>query len=196
MFKKTISYTNLDGLPVEDTFHFALNESEITEFGLSYGGIGGDLETYFRQIMKIEDTPALISLFKDLFCRSIGVRSEDGRRFKKSQDIIDDFMETGAYSAYFMEMMTNPEKATEFFVNVVPSSMQQPMVDELAKIDFASLKDGKLPESMLNKTYTTAELIAMDDETFSRVVGNDPTKMSQNHLVAAMQRKMAPRITQ
>lgn len=47
-----------------------------------------------------------------------GVKSEDGRRFMKSEEISRSFMESPAYEILFEELVTN-DKAAADFVNAV-----------------------------------------------------------------------------
>lgn len=179
MFNKIIEYSDFDGNPVSNEFQFNMDKAEITEFGFSHGG---DVQTYFKQVMKTEDTGALIGLFKDLLTRSVGRRSEDGRRFVKNQDIIDDFMQTGAYSAFFMDLVTHPETVSPFIVGIAPSDMREGLTEQLAKVEAGG-------DVSVDKVYTTQELIAMDQHEFDSIVGTDPLKMSQEHLMAAFNRK-------
>ena len=60
----------------------------------------------------------LIQFFEDLIKKAYGVKSEDGRRFMKSEEISRSFMESPAYEILFEELVTN-DKAAADFVNAV-----------------------------------------------------------------------------
>lgn len=126
MLKKTITYPDLDGNPVTEDFYFNLSKAEIAEMELSHEGGLGD---YLQRIVESEDGSAIISMFKEIIGKAIGRRSEDGRRFVKSEEITNDFMQTEAYSKLFMEFLTDPDAAANFIKGIVPSDMK----DELAK---------------------------------------------------------------
>lgn len=141
MLKKTITFHNLDGQPISEDFYFHLNKAEIAEMELSQkGGLSG----YVDQIVKSEDAPTLIKLFKELILKTVGRRSEDGRRFIKNQDIIDDFTQTEAYSELFMELSTNHESAIAFMKGVLPAGMES-QVEASAKTEDVKLPDDQIP---------------------------------------------------
>lgn len=138
MLKKTITYPDLDGNPVTEDFYFNLSKAEIAEMELSHkGGFSG----YLRKIIEDEDGAAIISTFNDILLMSIGRRSEDGKRFVKSDEIRDEFMQTEAYSQLFMEMVTDSSAAASFVESIVPSDMKE----ALAKGQ--PMTDVKLPEA-------------------------------------------------
>ena len=66
MIKKTIKYTDYNGREIEGDFYFHLNKAEISEMEMS---IKGGLAEMIKLIIKTEDTPALIKIFKDLILK-------------------------------------------------------------------------------------------------------------------------------
>ena len=60
----------------------------------------------------------IMEFFEDLITKAYGVKSEDGRRFMKSEEISRSFMESPAYEVLFEELVTN-DKAAADFVNAV-----------------------------------------------------------------------------
>lgn len=122
MIKKTIPFEDFNGNKLTEDFYFNLSKADIAEMELSEKG---GLTAYLQKIVAEEDGKKLVAIFKDLLTRSVGKRSEDGRRFIKNQDIIDDFVQTNAYSELFMELSTNAEQAAAFVNGVVPSSLQE-----------------------------------------------------------------------
>ena len=48
-----------------------------------------------------------MEFFEDLIKKAYGVKSEDGRRFMKSEEISRSFMESPAYEILFEELVTN-----------------------------------------------------------------------------------------
>ena len=83
---------------------------------------GGLLEI-IKRIVNAKDTPALIKLFKDVILKAYGIKSEDGKRFKKSDEIRDDFLCTEAYSEIYMELATNSDAASEFINGILPADL-------------------------------------------------------------------------
>ena len=117
MLKKTITYTDYNGNEQTETHYFDLNEVEATEMELSVeGGMSKKLEA----IAKSEDKAAMFKFFKDLVAQSYGIKSEDGRRFIKSEKITEEFTQTRAYVALMMELSRDGEKLAAFFNGVIP----------------------------------------------------------------------------
>ncbi len=117
MLKKTITYTDFNGIERTEDFYFNLTKAEIAEMELE---IPGGMTAMIERITKSQDTPSLIKLFKELILRSYGKKSDDGRRFIKNKDIVDDFKDSVAYSELFMELATNADAASAFVNGIVP----------------------------------------------------------------------------
>jgi hypothetical protein len=140
MFKKDIEYTDYNGNKRKEAFYFNLSKAELMEMELS---TSGGFQQYINRIINAQDTPQLVKLFKELILKSYGEKSDDGKRFIKSDEIRDAFSQTEAYSELFMELATNTEAATEFVNHVIPSDMAE-KVEELRKGGELIDKDGKV----------------------------------------------------
>lgn len=123
MLKKTITYTDYNGLERTENFYFNLTETEIME--MEVGTVGG-LAEMITKVVEAKDAPAIMKTFKDLLLKAYGEKSLDGKRFeKKNGQLAEAFAETEAYSILFMELVTNAEKAAEFINGIVPANLQQ-----------------------------------------------------------------------
>jgi len=121
MFKKTIKYTDFDGVERKEDFYFNLTKAELLEMQMSMdGGLKGHLE----RIVKTQSQPELIKMFKEIIMRAYGEKSPDGRRFMKNDEIRQNFECTEAYSELFMELATNSDAAAEFVNALLPSDFQ------------------------------------------------------------------------
>ena len=69
MLKKTITYTDYNGVERTEDFFFHLNEAEITEMEFS---IRGGLTEMIKKIVAAQDTPTIIQVFKDLILKAYG----------------------------------------------------------------------------------------------------------------------------
>lgn len=119
MIKKTVTYTDYDGNERTEDFYFHLNKAELMEMQLS---TTGGFENKIRQIIAAQDTPELIKIFKELILKSYGVKSPDGKRFIKSEELSTEFTQTEAYSILFMELAQNADAAAKFVNGVIPAS--------------------------------------------------------------------------
>lgn len=118
MIRKTITYIDFNDVERTENFDFHLNEVEINEMELS---TPGGWHNWVEQVVAAQELPVLVALFKDLILRSYGQKSQDGRRFEKSEAISTEFSQTGAYVKLYMELSSNAEKAAEFFNGVMPT---------------------------------------------------------------------------
>jgi len=161
MLKKTIKFIDFNGEEVSEDFYFNLNKAEIAELELSHkGGFSG----YLQQIIDSEDGSEIIATFKKILLMAVGQKSEDGRRFVKSDEITDDFLHSEAYSELFMELVTDGEKAAEFIQAIVPSDMAQKVAEgtKLTSIPAGQEAEAEIPAYILeNREPTQKELAEM-----------------------------------
>lgn len=122
MLKKTITYTDYNGVERTEDFYFNLSKAEIMEMEL---GVSGGYAEMLKSIVNANDAPTLIKIFKDLVLRAYGEKSADGKRFIKSDAISEAFSQTEAYSILFMELATNADEAAKFVNGIVPSDLSQ-----------------------------------------------------------------------
>lgn len=122
MIKKTITYTDYNDIERTEDFYFNLTEAELTEMELE---TAGGLAAKVRRIAETKDVPEIIKVFKQIIHAAYGVKTPDGRGFKKSEEIFDDFAATPAYSILFMELATDSDAASAFINGVVPPKMRE-----------------------------------------------------------------------
>ena len=118
MLKKTIAYTDYNGVERTEDFYFNLTKAELMEMEMS---TTGGLAEMIDRIVKAQDGPAIIKVFKDLVLKAYGEKSPDGKRFVKSDEIAIAFAQTEAYSQLFMELATDPDAAAAFVNGIVPA---------------------------------------------------------------------------
>ena len=121
MLKKTIKYTDYNGLEREEDFYFNLTKAEIME--MEMGTVGG-MSEMIQKIVSTKDAPAIIKIFKELVLKAYGEKSADGKRFIKSKEIAEAFSQTEAYSNLFMELATDSDAAAAFVNGIVPQDME------------------------------------------------------------------------
>lgn len=120
MLKKTITYTDYNGVERTEDFYFNLSKAELTEMELS---TTGGLTEMIKKIVSEKNQPAIIRIFKDLVLKAYGEKSADGRRFIKSETLSEEFSQTEAYSILFMELATDAEAASQFVNGIVPADV-------------------------------------------------------------------------
>lgn len=122
MLKKTITYTDYNGVELTEDFYFNLSKAEAIELEV---GIPGGLTAMIQNIVAANDNPSIIKIFKEFILKAYGVKSPDGKRFMKTDEngrpLADKFKETEAYSELFMELATNADEASKFINGIIPS---------------------------------------------------------------------------
>ena len=129
MLKKTITYTDYNGLERTENFYFNLSKAEIAEMELTT--VGGFAEM-IQRVVDAQDQAAIVKIFKDLILKAYGEKSEDGKRFMKSDEIATAFAQTEAYSILFMELATDADSAAAFVNGIIPSDVQKQMSANVA----------------------------------------------------------------
>ena len=122
MLKKTITYTDYNGIDRTEDFYFNLSKAELMEMELS---TAGGLAEMIQKIVASQDAPAIIKIFKELVLKAYGEKSPDGKRFIKSDEIATNFSQTEAYSQLFMELATDADAASNFINGIVPAVEQR-----------------------------------------------------------------------
>ena len=121
MVKKTITYTDYNGVERTEDFYFNLTKAELMEMQLS---MEGGMRAYIQRIMAAKSQLALVNLFKRILLLSYGKKSDDGRLFLKNDTIRAEFEAHPVYSQIYMELSLNEEKAAEFINGLIPADMR------------------------------------------------------------------------
>lgn len=167
MLKKTITYEDFNGNTVSEDFFFHLSKAELVELELSHKG---GLSAALQRIVAAEDGKGIVQEFKNIILSSYGVRSDDGKRFVKNQQLREEFESTEAYSALFIELVTNTDAAVEFINGVIPSGMAEEAA-RLSSPDLRSVEDVSVvptpkPDA---RVVTKKDLIEMSYEELSQL---------------------------
>lgn len=131
MLKKDITYKDLDGNSLTETFWFHMNEGELTKLALGKEGKEGGFDTWVRNLINSNDGEVIVENFEKIMLATIGERSADNKRFIKTDEIRDNFRFSDAWSVLFMELMTDEKKMSDFVNAVVPGNLRE----SLAKRD-------------------------------------------------------------
>ena len=108
MIKWKIKYVDYNGDEQEEDFYFE----------------------YLQRIVDQRDGKKIAEEFKRLILKSYGEKSPDGRRFIKSEEKSNEFMQTEAYSELYMQLATEPGAAEKFITGVLPKVEQNPVPEE------------------------------------------------------------------
>lgn len=116
MLKETITYTNFNGEEVTEELYFNLNKMELLEMSAHFKD-GKVLE----EAVEKEDKAAIIKYFKTIVLNAYGKKSEDGRRFEKSPEILKEFENSEAFSEFMFALISDGgTKAEDFIKGLIP----------------------------------------------------------------------------
>ena len=160
MFVKTITYQDFLGNERTEDFYFNLTEAEIIEWLSTNAEY--TLDKVIENMRQKMNVKGILDATKELIYKAYGEVSLDGRRFNKSKEVKDNFMETNAYSVLFMELATDAKKAAEFFNSIIPKDLAASVnklyednpnatPEELVEIAKSNaLEDCKSPDNKVN----------------------------------------------
>lgn len=120
MLKKTITYTDYNGVSRTEDFWFNLTTAEVMEMEMS---TSGGMAEMLQRVIAAQDAPTLIKIFKELLLKAYGQKSPDGKRFIKNDALTEEFQQTEAYSQLFMELATSDTAASEFVNGILPGDL-------------------------------------------------------------------------
>lgn len=120
MLKKKITYTDYDGNERTEDFYFNLTKAEVVDMET---GVDGGMQKMLEKIVAEKDNRRIMETFKEIVARAYGEKSADGKRFVKSHELSEAFMQTEAYSELFMELLTNATSASVFINGILPQEL-------------------------------------------------------------------------
>ena len=121
MLKKTVTYSDYNGVERTETFYFHYTEAEILDMEMS---TEGGFAERIQKIIDAKDQVSLMKLIKKFVIDAYGIKSEDGKRFIKNDKVKTEFLESPAYSKIWMELVMDDEVAADFVNNVIPSDIK------------------------------------------------------------------------
>lgn len=130
MLKKMITYVDLNGVERKEEFYFNLTKPEVIKM---QGSVKGGYDVRLKGIAAELSGAAIIEFFEDLIMRSYGEKSEDGRRFMKSEEISKAFMETPAYEVLFEELISDDNAAADFVNAIMPPDITKKALETINK---------------------------------------------------------------
>lgn len=128
MYKKTITFTDYNGVERKEDHYFHLNKAEVIKWLTTSGDY--TLDKVLDRLSTERNGKKIMEIFEDLIHRSYGRKSLDGRKFEKTEEIWNDFYQTEAYSVLFTELVTDAKKASDFVNRIIP----QDLANEVEKI--------------------------------------------------------------
>lgn len=130
MLKKTIKYTDYNGLEREEDFYFNLSKSELSMMQLS---VDGGLSNLLNKMIQEVDIVRISQMVEKIILKAYGEKSDDGKRFVKSKEMSEAFSQTAAYDVLFMDLMGDASAAANFVNECLPKDVAEAVKEEELK---------------------------------------------------------------
>lgn len=135
MIKLTKTYVDFDGNERTEDAHFNLTRTELVDMAMD---LPDNIQEMFKNnpntnenevlgAMKELGNKKIFDFIKSLVLNAYGIKSEDGRRFEKSEKIREEFSQTLIYDAIITDLTTNDEAAIKFVSAVIPAEAASKM---------------------------------------------------------------------
>jgi len=128
MIKKTIKYTDFNDREVTRDYYFHLSKVDMVEIS-----IDGEFQEKIRRAAASGDKLTIFREFKRLISMSVGMRSEDGSEFYRTEEFTNAFLSSPAFDELILELFTSDDQGTGFIKGLLPANMQESLDKELAK---------------------------------------------------------------
>lgn len=123
MVKKEMTYQNFNGETIKEELYFHLTQTEWLLIDADYQEDGG-LKGYIEKAVKNEDRRAMLHLFTKLIKQAYGIKSGDGKRFIKSEQLSEEFSQTEAFSDLIVGFLSDTDEGIAFFNSLAPKDIE------------------------------------------------------------------------
>ena len=107
MLKKSIKYTDYNGVERVEDFYFNLSKAEVAEMELS---VDGGMSAMLERIVESKNNKEIVGMFKEIILKAYGEKSEDGKRFIKNKELAEGFAQTEAFSELLLNLLLTKTK--------------------------------------------------------------------------------------
>ena len=127
MLKKTITYTDYNGVERTEDFYFNISKAEAMQLELTTNGGYAEM---IKRVIDAKDGATIVNVFKEFVLKAYGEKSPDGKYFYKVDEngnpgnpLSKKFEQTEAYSELYMELALNAGAAAAFVNAVLPNDI-------------------------------------------------------------------------
>lgn len=122
MLKQKVKYEDFDGNIQDETLYFNLSRMELVALQGRYGK--EDMAKYIEKLIEDKNLEKMYELLNDIVLTAYGIRSEDGKRFVKNDQIREEFVQSLAYEALIEDFHDETRKVLENFVTGITSHIR------------------------------------------------------------------------
>ena len=143
MFKITQKYEDFDGHEREEDLYFNFTEPQLREFLDSNPAFS---EANLANLIATQDAKQMLAAMQSLIIAAYGEKSADGKVFRKSEAITNDFACSAAFAQLMDDIMYKGDTQTikDLMINIFPSKFASTISDAVKKAE----EDGTLVEKV------------------------------------------------
>lgn len=142
MITREVSYVDYNGDEQTEKYYFDLTVPEMLELSFSSAG---DIQSTLERLSNSRKVGEIFNIIQTLIFKSVGVKSDDGKRFVKNEEVLNDFKQSRGYESFLMKMMQDTDYASKFIEQLIP----QDRIKQIAGVE--KVADGKHPLAMDKK---------------------------------------------
>lgn len=139
MITREITYTDYNGDEQTEKYYFDLTVPEMLELSFSSAG---DIQSTLERLSNSRKVGEIFNIIQTLIFKSVGVKSDDGKRFVKNEEVLNDFKQSRGYESFLMKMMQDTDYASKFIEQLIP----QDRIQQIAGVE--KVNGGKHPLAM------------------------------------------------
>lgn len=184
MLKEMFTYKDIDGESQTRTVYFNLTQFEM-EAEMELEIIQERFQKFQDEVIGDDDTPVreltgpekreLLGMIKTIIRHAYGRR--EGKRMVKTEEVWDEFEQTGAFSAYLYYLFSEDGKrANDFMKGIWPQGLDRP--EDIPAPDLKVVQDAEVTPDALDEAkdpnwhylnFDRQRLLEMSDEDFEKV---------------------------
>lgn len=142
MITREVTYTDYNGDEQTEKYYFDLTVPEMLELSFSSAG---DIQSTLERLSNSRKVGEIFNIIQTLIFKSVGVKSDDGKRFVKNEEVLNDFKQSRGYESFLMKMMQDTDYASKFIEQLIP----QDRIQQIAGVE--KVDGGKHPLAMNKK---------------------------------------------
>lgn len=123
MHKIVIQYQDFEEQTQVEEAYFNLSRAKIIDMAIT--GEADILLGNLRDAVKSEDGKELIHLVRDLIHLSYGEKDPDGKTFRQSEQLSNDFLQSQPFDQMFYDMIMSPEQVLKFVEALFPQKLME-----------------------------------------------------------------------
>lgn len=126
MLVKTVTYEDLNGDTRTEKVYFNISRRELLQFSLE----NQSLESDIQRMIDADDNLGIFNAFEEIVLKAYGEKTEDGKRFVKSKELAEAFVQTPCYDELFVTLISSESEMADFISGLLPMKFIEESINE------------------------------------------------------------------